>query len=115
MRSWPGDGSAPRGSSLAMPSLVALAPASERFEVRVATLLRAALVLLVIANLGRIPVFSTGARDVPLLVNDLVLAILIGGGALAMAAYRVVRIDRTAAMAIAFAAIGGASAILSVP
>src|ERR1051325_4673622 len=84
-------------------------------EVRIATLLRGALVCMVIANLGRIPVFSTGGRDVPVLLNDFVLAALIAAGFLAMAAHRSLVVDRVMGYALLFAGIGALSAVLAIP
>jgi O-antigen ligase len=96
-------------------ALVSLAPAHDRHEVRIAAVLSAALVLLIIANLGRIPVLSTGGRDIPLLVNDLLVAGVIASGALAMASHRTMRLDWTATIALLFAAVGAFSTFLAVP
>jgi hypothetical protein len=73
------------------------------------------LLMLVIANLGRIPVFSTGERQAPILVNDLCVACIIGAAVLASLRTRSFRLDRVALLALGFAAIGAASAVLAVP
>jgi hypothetical protein len=84
-------------------------------RVRVVTLLRTAIAFVLIANLGRIPAFSTGERTAPVLVNDLVVGALVVAAAIVMAARRSLVLDRAACLALAFAAVGGLSAVLSVP
>ncbi len=83
--------------------------------VRVVTLLRVTIALLLIANLGRIPAFSTGDRVAPILVNDIVVGALIAAAGITAVARRSLVLDRTACLALAFAALGGVSAVLSVP
>jgi O-antigen ligase len=84
-------------------------------SLRIVTLLRVALGLLLIANLGRIPAFSTGGRTAPILVNDLVVGALIVAATIVMVRRRSMVLDRAAWFALAFAALGGISAVLSVP
>jgi len=84
-------------------------------SIRIVTLLRVALALLLVANLGRIPAFSTGDRTAPILVNDLVVGVLIMSAAIVMVRRRSMVLDRAAWFALAFAALGGISAVLSVP
>lgn len=79
------------------------------------TLVRLALVGLLVGNLGRIPIFSTGDRQVPILVNDLCVAMLLTAGALRAISARSLRLDTVALLALAFAAIGGASTLWSIP
>src|SRR5581483_7628174 len=71
--------------------------------------------LLIVANLGRIPVLSTGDHEAPLLVNDLCVACILAAGAIAIMRGRSLRLDRAATAAIAFAAVGGISAALAIP
>lgn len=97
------------------PIVVPLATDRERFEVRVSTIACAAIAMLFIGNLGRIPIFSTGGRDVPILVNDLAVATVIGAGAIAMALHRSFVIDRACGFALLFAGLGALSAALAVP
>lgn len=98
---------------------VAIVPVPGQIEagtsVRIVTLLRVALGLLLIANLGRIPAFSTGDRTAPILVNDLVVGLLIVAASMVMVRRRSMVLDRAAWFALAFAALGGISAVLSVP
>lgn len=84
-------------------------------ELRTAVVLQVVLLLMVVANLGRIPVFSTGERDAPILVNDIAVAVLIVTAGLAMLQQRSMRLDRTAFCALTFAALGLLSAVLGVP
>lgn len=96
--------------------VAALAPrAAAATGVRVAHVLRAAMLLLLVANLGRLPVLDTGGREAPILFNDLVVGGLLAAGALAMAAARQARLDRVALYALGFAAVGALSAVLAVP
>jgi hypothetical protein len=95
--------------------LVAPRTASQlRLEIRPASVLRFALLMLIVANLGRIPVFSTGDREAPLLINDMAVAFAFGVFALAAVDRRKLLIDRVTVAAIVFAGIGAASAISSV-
>src|SRR5215510_851980 len=95
--------------------LVAPGTASQlRLEIRPASVLRFALLMLIVANLGRIPVFSTGDREAPLLINDIAVAFAVGVFALAAMDRRRLLIDRVTVAAIVFAGIGAASAISSV-
>jgi O-Antigen ligase len=95
--------------------VVPLAPDRSRIEIRVATILCAAIAVLFVGNLGRIPIFSTGGRDVPILVNDLAIAVLLATGALAMASHRKLCVDRASGLALLFAGVGALSAALAVP
>lgn len=84
------------------------------WPVRPVTLLRVVLLLLLVGQLGRIPVLSTGTSEAPLLVNDLCLLALIAVtfvGALAAESFRV---DAIGGLMLAFTAIGFVSALLAV-
>jgi putative inorganic carbon (hco3(-)) transporter len=78
-------------------------------------LVRLALLGILVGNLGRIPVFSTGQRDAAVLVNDLLVALLLCAGALHVARKRSLRLDSVCLLGLAFAVVGGASTLLSVP
>ncbi len=95
------------------PLLLTWAPARRGFVIRGSDLLRAAIALLVVANLGRIPVFSTGDREAPVLVNDLCVAAFVVVGLLIALAHRSLRLDRIGVVALTFAALGAASATAS--
>lgn len=76
--------------------------------------LQIALLLLVVGNLGRIPILDLGERSAPLLVNDLALATVLAIGGVAMMRARSLRLNDVSIAAIVFASIGGISAIAGV-
>lgn len=82
---------------------------------RVAALLRAALWVLLAGNLVRLPALTSGAREAPLSVNDLAVLLLLSAGALACVGGRALVLDGVARRGLAFAAVGGASAVLAMP
>jgi len=73
------------------------------------------LLMLFIANLGRIPVLSTGERQAPILINDLCVACIIGVAGLASLRARSLRLDSVALLTLLFACVGAASAVLAIP
>ena len=82
---------------------------------RSAAVLQVALLLLVVANLGRIPVMNLGERSAPLLVNDLAaLAVLTIGGLAALRA-RSLFFSDAALAACVFIATGGITAVAAIP
>lgn len=83
------------------------------WTLRAVDLLRLALGLLVVANLGRLPVLDTGGRDAPILLNDVVVGLALAGSALAMLAGRRVLVDRIVIAGLAFAAVGAVSAVIA--
>jgi len=85
------------------------------WRVRLLGAIRVAIALLVVANLGRVPVLSTGDREAPLLLNDLCMLFIVGMGAITGIAARSFRVDRLTLMALVFASIGAYSALLAVP
>src|SRR3978361_1806683 len=85
------------------------------YELRILTILQLAIGLLLVGNLGRIPVFSTGDRSVPVLITDLVVAAVVCARATARASHRTLRLDAVASFALVFAGVGGISAVLAVP
>ena len=101
------------GASARPPLLITWAPTRRAFALRGADVLRAAIALLVIANLGRIPVITTSDREAPVLVNDLCVAGFVAAGLAIALARRSFRLDRVGFVALAFAAVGAASALSS--
>lgn len=76
--------------------------------------LRIALLLLVVTNLGRVPL-DLGAREAPIMVNDVAaLAVLCIGG-VAMARARSMWLTDVALAAIIFATVGALSAVAAIP
>jgi hypothetical protein len=88
---------------------------SPRIGARVADLLRIALALLVVGNLGRVPVFAVGVKDTPILLNDLLLLAVLSAGVFASLRGRKLVIDGPAAFAMAFVGVGALSALLAIP
>ena len=82
---------------------------------KVALLLQAAILAIVVANLGRIPVLSTGEREAPILFNDLCVGVVLAVGAIVCLRNRSLRLDRPALFGLAFAGIGALSALLAIP
>jgi O-antigen ligase len=74
-----------------------------------------ALVALGIANLGRIPVFSTGDREAAVVLNDLFVAGLTSFCIIAAVLRRSLLLDRVAVFALGFAMVGLCSAVLAAP
>ena len=101
------------GATPPAPLLVTWAPAGRAFAVSGADALRAAIALLVVANLGRIPVFGTGDREAPVLVNDLCVAAFVATGVVIALVRRSFRLDRVGLVALAFATLGAGSALSS--
>ena len=97
-----------------VPGVAAWTPYRRAVVVRLDDVLRGAVALLFVANLGRIPVLSTGDREAPLLVNDIAIAIFVAAGTLAALARCSFRLDRVGAAALGFAAVGAGSAVLAV-
>jgi O-antigen ligase len=89
--------------------------APTQLAVRPVSVLVVALTLLVVGNLGRIPLMDLGARQAPLLINDLCVAAVLVTGFLMSVNRRSLRLNDVALTALAFAAIGGISAVAAVP
>jgi len=89
--------------------------APPRTTLRVATVVRAALWVLLAGNLARLPALTSGAREAPILVNDLAVMAILVAGLLAMAARGRVVLDGPARLALVFAGVGAMSAVLAVP
>jgi hypothetical protein len=85
------------------------------FSVRPARVLQIALLLLVIGNLGRIPLLDLGEREAPILINDLLVAVVVAVGGIAAAHKRSLRLNDVAMAGVLFAAIGALSAVSAVP
>ena len=85
-----------------------------RLGVSTVTALRIALMLLVVGNVGRIPVLDLGQRSAPLLVNDLAIMAVLFIGGIAMMQARSVRLNDVSIAGLVFIAIGALSAIAGV-
>lgn len=102
-------------SAVASRHLTSLGAPDPALEVRLSSIFGLVIATLMVGNLGRIPIFSTGGRDVPVLVNDLAVAALIGASAIAMAERRTFNVDWVSGWGLLFAAVGGLSVALAVP
>ena len=80
-----------------------------------ATILQGALLLLVVSNLGRIPLLDLGNRSAPLLVNDIAVMGVLAATLLTAFRRRSLWLDDVACMGLLFAAIGAGSALFAMP
>jgi O-antigen ligase len=77
--------------------------------------MRVGIMLMLVGQLGRIPVLSTGTAEAPLLVNDICVIAMLAAGLFSGLVSRSFSIDRVAGIALLFATLGAISALLSVP
>jgi putative inorganic carbon (hco3(-)) transporter len=104
--------SAPSADS---PTIVGFSKAPFSIPVRPGDALRWALIALLIANLGRIPLFSLGDNDATVVLNDLAVAGLAAFCLINATLRRSLWIDAVGWLALGFAAIGFGSAVAAVP
>jgi O-antigen ligase len=83
--------------------------------VQAGELMRWGLIVLVLANLGRIPVLGTGDREAAIVLNDVCVTAIVAFCLVAAFLRRSLLIDSVAGAALAFAAVGLGSALLAVP
>ncbi len=81
-------------------------------RLRAVGVLQLALLGMLAGNLGRAPVLFRGP-EWPVLLNDVLVAAAVGAAALACARARRLRLDAVALVALAFAALGAASALVA--
>ena len=91
------------------------ASVGEVWRFRPIVVLRIGIMLMLVAQLGRIPVLSTGTSEAPLLVNDLCVMAMLAAGLLSGLVSRSFKLDRVGGMALVFASLGAISAILAIP
>lgn len=113
--------SSPRGDALRLTGVSSVrlvgagASDSRAWPVRPVAMLRAVILLLIVGQLGRIPVLSTGTSEAPLLVNDICVMALITVTFVSALAARSFRVDSVGGVMLTFAAIGFISALFAVP
>lgn len=90
-------------------------PTSTPLRLRTVDVLCAVIALLAVGNLGRVPLLSTQMKSAPLLLNDLLVLGVGGLGVVLALRNRRLVLDSTASLALAFAAVGGISAVMAVP
>jgi O-antigen ligase len=95
--------------------LAAAGTSLRALRVRITDVVWLSVVLLCIGNLGRVPLFTVGVKATPVMLNDVLIIAVVGGGLLTALRNRALMIDRAAACALAFAAVGALSAVLAVP
>ena len=83
--------------------------------IRVTGLLRAAVWLLIIGNVGRIPFLDMGTRQAPLLLNDLAIGVVLVAGAMVSLRLRSLKLNDVVLAATVFIAIGALSAVSAIP
>src|ERR1043166_4609931 len=83
--------------------------------VRPGAILQWSLVVLALANLGRIPLLSMGQRDAAIVLNDVFVGSLCVIGFVVGLQRRSLVVDTTAAFALLFAGVGLFSAVAAVP
>lgn len=83
----------------------------DRTDAPTLAVFRLAQLAMVTANLGRIPVFSTGDREAPLTVNELGLGLVVLVAMISGIRRREFRLDGVMLTALAFAALGAGSAL----
>ena len=79
------------------------------------SVLHVALLLLVVANVGRIPLLNLGERQAPILINDLCVGAAVATGAIFVLYARSLRLNDVALFGLLFACIGGLSALSAIP
>jgi hypothetical protein len=82
-----------------------------RTDASTLTVFRWAQIGMVVGNLARIPVFSTGDREAPLAVNEILLGAIIVVALIGAAHRRSLRVDSVAVAAALFALVGAGSAV----
>jgi len=82
--------------------------------VKPVAVLQGAIFLLVVGNLGRIPLLDLGDRSAPILVNDLCMIVALAVGFLTALRDRSLRLNDVAIAGIVFAAIGALSTIAGI-
>jgi putative inorganic carbon (hco3(-)) transporter len=97
------------------PIIVGFSRAPFSLPVRSGELLRWVLIVLFVANLGRIPVLGTGDREASIVLNDLCVSALVAFCLIGAVLRRSLKLDAVAVSALAFAFVGFASAVLAVP
>jgi O-antigen ligase len=77
--------------------------------------LQLALLLLVVGNLGRVPVLESAGKQAPLLLNDFVVVFVLVVATVEALRRRAIRIDWPGGVAALFATVGALSAVLALP
>lgn len=103
------------GSGPEKPVLVGLGTLPRSIPIHPGTALGWAFVALLLSNLGRVPVLSTGDRDAAIVLNDVLVTGLVAFCIAAAALRRSLWLDSVTFFAMAFAGVGLFSAIAAIP
>ena len=83
--------------------------------VRIVALLSFSMFTMVVGQLGRVPLLSAGAKEAPLLANDVAVVVAVVAGLWLSLRNRDLRLDAVTLVALGFAGVGGLSALMSLP
>ena len=83
--------------------------------IRVLSLLSLSMFTMVVGQLGRVPLLSAGAKEAPLLANDVAVAVAVVAGLWLALRNRGIRLDAVTLVALGFAGVGGLSALMALP
>jgi O-antigen ligase len=103
------ESSRPEAPSIA--SLGAIQPWTAGRRLSLAAVVQGLILVLLTANLARIPLVSAGESSAPLLLNDIAVGFIVLLGVAVGVAARSFRVDRAGLIGILFAAIGACSAV----
>jgi hypothetical protein len=70
---------------------------------------------MVVGQLGRVPLLSAGAKEAPLLANDVAVVVAVVAGLWLALRNRSIRLDAVTLVALGFAGVGGLSALMALP
>ena len=79
------------------------------------SLLSLSMFTMVVGQLGRVPLLSAGAKEAPLLANDVAVVVAVVAGLWLALRNRGLRLDAVTLVALGFAGVGGLSALMSLP
>ena len=83
--------------------------------IRIVSLLSLSMFTMVVGQLGRVPLLSAGAKEAPLLANDVAVVVAVVAGLWLALRNRGLRLDAVTLVALGFAGVGGLSALMSLP
>ena len=81
----------------------------------IVSLLSFSVFTMVVGQLGRVPLLSAGAKEAPLLANDVAVVAAVVAGLWLSLRNRGLRFDPVTMVALSFAGVGGLSALMSLP
>jgi O-antigen ligase len=85
-----------------------------RLDIHPVVIIQAAIFMIVVGNLGRIPFLDLGERSAPIIVNDLCVMAAIVAGGLVVLRDRSLRLSDTAIAGLVFASLGALTAVAGI-